>query len=1766
VEAGCSAYNGNETNCKATGYCWWDTGDSTCDEPTSEWMEDFENEKTNPGCWIFDNQQGRCANVTGCNYNSNMSKCVGLESQGIQCENITDSSFCNKIPVLASCCKWSNNTCQADKTNTKCFEGVQAPPVGATFCEDYNSYSDRATCLKIAGDPWYMPCKWDDTGTADTSDDRCVFRSTEKFGGRQKDFGKITSKKDCEFAGGMWAVEYYCEGNKSVPYGWCEKKFGAESMSCDASCWSCEYQPNGTRWNSEAAARAACKASKLSYCNWTSDSNSPSGFGYCKMPDNIMFSKGDCSSDCKSCESKTSPKSSCESSPAQCKWVTDTSGVTTLGGWCYPKSEKSCSEDCFRCYDEASCANYGEGSKGSCQWDSSTKICKPKNFNKEICFDGTDNDGDTKVDCEDSDCFSDSFCGASMISNCWKYTTQSICTNKSSEGCVWITDPWTDKQWCGRTGENCFLWDNNQTTCGSQSTCQWTSATGGGFCKINDTTTQTCFKLSTESECKANVNCKWIKDVLTGTSSCKFNPMTCDSYAQSSCQNVTYCTWVINPESPTTGNCKSKCLSNMYSIQSSCNADTNCQWLSGFCNPSQQSGMNMEECWRFSNNQTGCDGAPACQWKTPMSGGFCDINETLSMGTCKNMNQTACTSSPNDASCSWMTDPSGLGGWCDLKYFQCGMYQNNQTCTNITAHPGVNCTWSNNHCGPICMNYSSNTTCNAAGPLCSWRSGFCESKMSTQMFQGMDSKPVFLGMDMCPEAGVAGEQDICGFGLKDNSDTFAFGTPVWSMLNSAACNGQQVKISQNSTSTITGSGTNTTKFYWYLDTDGINSGGCTAYNNASMGGFEFFLKYIAKWENGQLKETKMSYRCDSGEWIITDIKLTGYQTLMCNEIGGAMMAVSKSDLSKFSDLYKPEKEMRIYSATGNKITTEINPVETIGPTFYKPGTADFKFEDCRMPGVDMDGDGLKSENDPDCMMFNKLGFIRYEDCFETGIDEDGDGLVDCNDPDCKFAPNCGGKGVNAANYIDTGAPNLLRSEVDTFPDGAFIKYDTDEPANGSVTFYYNSSSCSDSNSSGMNKIIKDPGLLDTDTWNDYKSWHDGPINNFAFNSQRLGYTLTNGTSYYYKIIVCDSSNNCGTSACLNFTTAASSNRKDCPDCDFTIKLTGGNNIKFDFGDTGTYTSLSDSTNACGGTGLKSNYSQASQANVRVEGNSSAITFGNASVIGATGSINITEGTTTSGGYSVGYVGLPSDDFDELADKIRPKTCVIDIPRGASGTCDKVWKCDDSLANCVDATSDSTLLNSTSTTCTWKIPCDFSTYKAGTPTSTSTTTTGGGGGTSGGGGGSGVTVLRSKGNVNISIPSIAKGKSVSINIYKTENVAFRQINISVINTVSKAKIFYKKITTLPTNVEILNNVYHYIEITSENITEDKIHKVEIQFVVDKLWLNENKIDSSTIRLYRWSNDKWIELTTNKVNESYDDVTFRSESPGLSYFAIAGYKEGQAPTGTAIACVENWQCTDWSACADDVRTRTCTDLNSCGTVGNKPEEASECLAKEEVIGALPLIYIIPIIIALIVIIGAAAWKFKIFKTKAVSIILILLIFSTATYFAYKTSSEPTAYEIAQSAPQCERQVPYEVQESYTESEPYTYTYYEDVPLKYKVEQENSFRCNGITSPLGVCLDLTIKNEDSIDGDFQVVGYLERYNGDKFVENEQSIKSQNIKAYDSYKFSFVFDITASESWLYGYDINVPSKSVGKQETRFRDVVKTRTKTEYKTEYGPC
>ncbi|MEM5815182.1 MAG: PGF-pre-PGF domain-containing protein [Candidatus Aenigmatarchaeota archaeon] len=80
-------------------------------------------------------------------------------------------------------------------------------------------------------------------------------------------------------------------------------------------------------------------------------------------------------------------------------------------------------------------------------------------------------------------------------------------------------------------------------------------------------------------------------------------------------------------------------------------------------------------------------------------------------------------------------------------------------------------------------------------------------------------------------------------------------------------------------------------------------------------------------------------------------------------------------------------------------------------------------------------------------------------------------------------------------------------------------------------------------------------------------------------------------------------------------------------------------------------------------------------------------------------------------------------------------------------------------------------------------------------------------------------------------------------------------------------------------------FSFIEINT-NLSRNKLKNVKFTFRVEKTWINLNKIDISTISLYKWNETYWEKLNTSRLSEDSENVYFEASSPTLSIFVIAG----------------------------------------------------------------------------------------------------------------------------------------------------------------------------------------------------------------------------------------------------------------------------------------
>ena len=937
-----------------------------------------------------------------------------------------------------------------------------------------------------------------------------------------------------------------------------------------------------------------------------------------------------------------------------------------------------------------------------------------------------------------------------------------------------------------------------------------------------------------------------------------------------------------------------------------CDTTSGCSWMSGFCDPpgfggemmmgmsggsgvSGESSMSMGgfgmQCMVHDGNQTACQEQTGCGWfNEPWP--FCDINFASNCPQ-YSYNQTVCENETiTGGRCKW----NSVNSFCDEKAFECFWNQTLNNPADLTACDDHTLCFNNsNRCDPLGFNATTQIQCeddNSVGNASyfRWMTGWCNPAMASQFFGGMEmgATSIPLGTDPVGDGGE-NETDITSFGVKDMGFAFGYAVTVNDVSNSAACNG--IFIASAGLGGVTNKGQNTTKFYWYLDTDGDSTNNCNLRHNSSQGGFEFYFTNSWTYDSssGSVTESPAAYRCSGGNWTKSEIKVSSVRQIMCSQVTGAMIAIEKADLEKFPSLYTSGTDIRVSVVSANNTGNATYPVDWLSAGnagWVSPGTQDFDIVD--LYGYETDSVKKATKEGLDA------GFIQY------GQDADCWTAAGCGEYICKGSPYCveNGLGVEGSSWTDTRIPKVVGMVKEVYPDGMFIAYFTDKPANGTLSFYGTDSTCK---ASSLNDTINDPGIGD-DNIKTYKLWHLAEVYNDG-GVESLNYGLANNTAYYYKIKVCDDAGKCGESKCSNFTTESNT---DCSFCKFVskIKAPTGWNVYYDLDIDGDYEHWQGHVLGLDD-GMFTNYTSGRKANILMNTSDGAAylefinvtltkTGMNPKIRDVSTAGDMKNGTTTdSSGDAVGYVGMIDDTRDKIVNNLYPRVCRIKIP--SDGTCTALWHCDDNGENCVDRSGNATsiengtvALNGTNY-CVWQIPyCEFSVWASGEPGTTSGDTpvssSGGGGG---GGGGSAITAYA----IKIWL-ALYPETPVSWAIDKT-NIAITQIDIAVKDEMRVPKLTVNNLSSRPSSVGVISKeVYQYLNITPQNIVESNLGSVKLTFRVERTWITDNNIDENTVSLNRYHNGVWNELTTTKSSEDETYIYYQAETPGFSIFVITG----------------------------------------------------------------------------------------------------------------------------------------------------------------------------------------------------------------------------------------------------------------------------------------
>lgn len=164
--------------------------------------------------------------------------------------------------------------------------------------------------------------------------------------------------------------------------------------------------------------------------------------------------------------------------------------------------------------------------------------------------------------------------------------------------------------------------------------------------------------------------------------------------------------------------------------------------------------------------------------------------------------------------------------------------------------------------------------------------------------------------------------------------------------------------------------------------------------------------------------------------------------------------------------------------------------------------------------------------------------------------------------------------------------------------------------------------------------------------------------------------------------------------------------------------------------------------------------------------------------------------------------------------------------------------------------------------------------------------------SGGGGGGGGAVVSAVADSKTQVwQSIPQGSSVTLKVDKA-TIAVTSVAVNNVNAELKnVEIEVAALKENPVSTTPAPKVYQYIRINKKNLADADAGSFAINFRVTKAWLTENSLASADVSLYRYSADKWNELTTRVASSDSTYVNYEADTPGFSSFAI-GTKSGVA----------------------------------------------------------------------------------------------------------------------------------------------------------------------------------------------------------------------------------------------------------------------------------
>lgn len=131
----------------------------------------------------------------------------------------------------------------------------------------------------------------------------------------------------------------------------------------------------------------------------------------------------------------------------------------------------------------------------------------------------------------------------------------------------------------------------------------------------------------------------------------------------------------------------------------------------------------------------------------------------------------------------------------------------------------------------------------------------------------------------------------------------------------------------------------------------------------------------------------------------------------------------------------------------------------------------------------------------------------------------------------------------------------------------------------------------------------------------------------------------------------------------------------------------------------------------------------------------------------------------------------------------------------------------------------------------------------------------------------------------------------LSFFKLSHLYIPVKEIGFISNTNLQNIIFKieKKLNLPSNIPYPSGlVYSYLYLDPDGLLDSYIKSAYIIFWVDKDWLKLNNVNKYSMILQRYTN-KWDELSTQIHSEDANNVYYKAETPGFSWFAITSKEE-------------------------------------------------------------------------------------------------------------------------------------------------------------------------------------------------------------------------------------------------------------------------------------